>query len=230
MRHLNLVTALLGGAAAGLLTVAAPAASHLWFFSEVFSNADGSIKFVEMKCTLSATENALGGKWIKSTDLGDQFNFPSNIVGNTLNKTILIATQTFADLPGAPAPDYIIPATFDFDLTGDTLTYWTYPNPWAFAAIPTDGINSMNDAPNPNPNFVAPNSPKNFAGVTAHVDLPCHHADVDDSGDTGFNDLTQLLLNWGPCAPACPLDLDGSGDVGFGDLTTVLLNWGDCTT
>jgi hypothetical protein len=53
-------------------------------------------------------------------------------------------------------------------------------------------------------------------------------ADFDETGDVGFSDLTALLLEWGPCAPACPWDLDESGDVGFGDLTVLLLAWGPC--
>ncbi len=55
---------------------------------------------------------------------------------------------------------------------------------------------------------------------------PCP-ADLDGSGDVGFNDLLSVLGLWGPC-PGCPEDLDGSGDVGFNDLLAILGDWGPC--
>lgn len=54
-------------------------------------------------------------------------------------------------------------------------------------------------------------------------------ADVDGSGDIGFNDLVLVLSNWGPC-PGCPEDLNGDGEVGFSDLIEVLSLWGPCPT
>jgi uncharacterized repeat protein (TIGR01451 family) len=54
------------------------------------------------------------------------------------------------------------------------------------------------------------------------------NADLDDSGSVGFNDLTILLGNWGPCNGLCPADLDESGSVGFNDLTLLLGTWGPC--
>ena len=52
-------------------------------------------------------------------------------------------------------------------------------------------------------------------------------ADFDISGDVGFDDLLQILTNWGPCVD-CPQDIDMSGDVGFDDLLVVLASWGPC--
>jgi hypothetical protein len=43
----------------------------------------------------------------------------------------------------------------------------------------------------------------------------------------GFADLTELLIQWGPCAD-CSADFNDDGDVGFSDLTTLLVNWGSC--
>jgi hypothetical protein len=56
-------------------------------------------------------------------------------------------------------------------------------------------------------------------------------SDVNEDATTGFADLTEVLLDWGPCAAppaACPSDVDGNGNVGFSDLTNVLLGWGAC--
>ena len=52
-------------------------------------------------------------------------------------------------------------------------------------------------------------------------------SDLDEDGITGFNDLLDVLSNWGPCV-GCPQDLDGDDVVGFSDLLIVLSNWGPC--
>ena len=57
---------------------------------------------------------------------------------------------------------------------------------------------------------------------------PCA-TDLDDSGDTGFNDLVSLLSAWGPCSPPCTGDFDESGDIGFNDVVTLLSAWGPCS-
>jgi hypothetical protein len=62
------------------------------------------------------------------------------------------------------------------------------------------------------------------ASVVTTSDCP---ADIDGSGDVGFDDLLEVLSTWGPCA-GCPADLDCNGDVGFNDLLVVLSTWGPC--
>jgi len=54
---------------------------------------------------------------------------------------------------------------------------------------------------------------------------PCP-ADLDGSGDVGFDDLLAVLAAWGD--EGGPEDLDGDGVVGFGDLLLVLSSWGPC--
>jgi hypothetical protein len=57
---------------------------------------------------------------------------------------------------------------------------------------------------------------------------PCL-GDVDSNGGVGFNDLAQLLANWGPCtAGPCPWNFNGDASVGFVDLTILLAAWGPC--
>lgn len=51
--------------------------------------------------------------------------------------------------------------------------------------------------------------------------------DMNGDGLVGFQDLTQLLTDWGPCT-ACPSDLNGDGITGFADLTILLTGWGWC--
>jgi hypothetical protein len=51
--------------------------------------------------------------------------------------------------------------------------------------------------------------------------------DVDLNGIVDFQDLLEVLADWGPC-PGCPADIDGNGIVDFQDLLTVLAEWGPC--
>ena len=142
------------------------AASHQWRFSEVFSNADGSVQFIEMQeCCGFSAEHQLTGKWIHTVNGNPRYNFPSNTNGATDRQYLLFGTQAFANLPNAPTPDYIIPA--NFLLTGgDVLEYWMYGDAtWGYGAMPTDGILALlRDG------TTATNSPTNFAGESGSVD------------------------------------------------------------
>jgi hypothetical protein len=52
--------------------------------------------------------------------------------------------------------------------------------------------------------------------------------DVNGDGQVNVDDLTAIILGWGPCPDppaACPADTDGSGTVDVDDLTRVILDW-----
>lgn len=168
------------------------AGSHLWRFNEVFSNADGTIQFIEMmECCGAANEVALSGKWILSNTTGNQFNYPANLpLGSTANKHLLLATAGFAALPGAPTPDYIIVDNF-FDLNQELLTYWLYPAAtfmFGPGALPTDGIMSLNVD-----GTTGVNSPTNFADETGSVDASSGTA-VPTASQWGLVVMTLALL------------------------------------
>ena len=225
---------MLGAASLGLLGLAGPpamAGSHSWRINEVFSNADGTIQFIELKeCCGLPNEIGIGNKWVSSQATGNSFVFPSNLPPNsTANKHLLLATAGFAALPGAPTPDYIIPAGF-FAIKVDTLDYWFYDTfTFGPGELPTDCITSLHDGGG-GPNFTGPNSPTNFNDETGSINAcPCP-ADIDNSNDVGVKDLLFLLGAWGTC-PAkgdCPADFDDSGDVGVKDLLFLLGAWGPC--
>lgn len=150
------------------------AGSHLWRVNEVFSNADGSIQFIELhECCGAAAENFIGGHNMFCDVSGGNYVFPAHLAGNTANRYLLLATVGFAALPGAPTPDYIIPANF-FEKNGDTIRYSTIANYdfFTFGAgqLPTDGVNAIqliNFSPD---QFVTGvNSPTNYAGQTGSV-------------------------------------------------------------
>jgi len=156
------VTILLG------LPGAAFAKAHLWRFSEFFSNAGGSIQFVEMQecCGGSAELNVT--TWdVSSIANGNTYHFPHNLTGDSAYQHLLLATQSFANLPGAPTPDFIIPPQF-FDPQGDALVYGavdavTIPS----GAMPLNGTDSIDRSL-----AVQTNDPTNFAGTTGSVVAP----------------------------------------------------------
>ena len=53
--------------------------------------------------------------------------------------------------------------------------------------------------------------------------------DMDGDGEVGFNEVLDVLANWGICGRrGCSADVDGSGEVDFNDLLMVLADWGGC--
>ena len=118
--------------------------SHLWVINEVYSNADGTIQFVEMWCP-AATEINTSGKSVHS-NANSSAPFPFDLPPlSTANKHLLVATAGFAALPGAPTPDLIIPSNF-FNINGDTVQWHNYmASILSFGPgdLPTDGIQSL---------------------------------------------------------------------------------------
>lgn len=147
------------------------AGGHLWDINELYSNFDGTIQFVELHVPMSAAnELFMVNKWIRSTVTGAEFVFPENLSGSTAFAHLLIATQGFANLPGAPTPDYILPDNF-MALSGDTITWftydvWNYPNP----ALPIDGVMSIQKDLGTGQLILAANTPTNYSGATGSVD------------------------------------------------------------
>src|SRR5262245_37479564 len=207
-RSSNFVRAVLVLCACAAAISGTPAlgASHLWRFNEIFTNADRTIMFVEMKeCCGAPDETFLANKWIQSSATGEQYTFPINLpcTGCTANEHLLLATQGFADLPGAPTPDFIIQPDF-FSTGPDTLTYWFYPAAtWSYPAnvVPTDGVHSYTRL-----GQVIVNSPTNFAGHSGSVIAPCAPADVAIDGAIDVNDLLAVINAWGPCPGGCAAD------------------------
>ena len=158
------------GTLAGLATLmaAAPALAgiHTWDVREVFSNADGTIQFIELyEAAGTAGEVGVGNGTISSTT--QTFTWGNGAVtGPTTNRSYLIATQGFANLPGAPTPDVIIPANKVpfFNVAGDTVSFGGFDS-WPFGAVPTNGTDSLDRT-----SGVGLNTPKNYANATGSVD------------------------------------------------------------
>ena len=165
------------------------AAQHLWDISEIYSNADGSVQFIEM-ATSSNGQNLLSTHMIIANSDGNVTNFviPTNTPNsNTSNQRLLFATPGFADIPGAVAPDYTLPAAPFFDPDADSLSI-------SFAASsgsPFDVVNfSGSDLPNNGLDSLNPdlssgrNTPTNFTGAMGRVDLAGPSVDPCDPTPT----------------------------------------------
>lgn len=147
----------------GLLAASSAfAGHHLWDFTEIFSNADGSVQYMELY-TAEDNEQLLGAFSITSG--GNTFDFVTDLpTSATADTYVLIATSNFAALPGAVTPDYIIPGNF-FSTGGGTLNY-AGVDIWNYGAVPTDGVNALQRN-----GSSTTNSPTNFAGASGSVDL-----------------------------------------------------------
>ncbi len=150
--------------AVGLIAAtSAHASHHLWNFSEIFSNADGTVQYMEL-FTADANEQLVGAFGVTSNT--HTFNFVTNLPSAaTANTWILVATASFTGKPGAVPPDYIIPSNF-FPTGGGTLNYAGGVQVWNYGAVPTDGVHSLLRN-----GTTAVNSPTNFAGQTGSVNL-----------------------------------------------------------
>jgi len=150
---------LLGSA---LFAQSASATFHLWELSELYSDASGTVQYIELSTSFS-DQQFLSGHAISASQGSSvhTFNFPANLPGDTAGREFLIGTQGFADL-GIVTPDYIVPNGFLF-LTNGSVNF-AGVDVVNYSALPADGVNAMNR------NGVSVvNAPTNFAGVTGSV-------------------------------------------------------------
>jgi hypothetical protein len=142
---------------------------HTYDLNEIFSNADGTIQFVELlEANGSNNQHVFTNRVIDAAS--GEFLFDSDLPNSsTANTHVLVATAAFAALAGAPTPDYILPDGF-VDIDGDTVRFCNAtgcPTAWdtlAFASLPTDGVTSLGKS------GTGTNSPTNFLGDTGTVD------------------------------------------------------------
>ena len=144
---------------------------HTFDIEEVFSSRDGLVQFIELQESDGVDGNLHFAGNLLTTN-GNVFAYPADLPDTTTaNRFVLIATASFATLPGAVTPDYIIPQQF-FEITGDTIsiveiatdvTVDTFDFALA-SGFPSDGVLSLN-----RDGTTGVNSPTNFAGETGSV-------------------------------------------------------------
>ena len=148
-----------------LAVLQAGAAFHLWAMNELYSNADGSVQFLEMTAVTGGQQFLAGHTLIARSGADTRsFTFPANLPGDTGGRRMLIATQGFAAL-NVVTPDYVVPNGFFFR-GGGTIEFAEGSDTWTHPALPADGSLSL-----ARDGSTAVNSPRNFAGQSATVTL-----------------------------------------------------------
>jgi len=140
----------------------AHATFHLFQIGELYSNADGSVQFVELTA-LACCQEYVSGHTITASQGSTvhSYTIPTDLPGDTGNKRFLIGTQGFAAL-GVVTPDYVVPNGF-FPLGNGTVN-WADADIWNYTGLPSDGDMALLRS-----GSTASNSPQNFAGNTGHV-------------------------------------------------------------
>lgn len=149
--------ALLALAAMAALSGSAEAAFHLWKMTEAFSNADGTVQFIEFHSPADG-EGQLFNHELTVTGAGGtlKFTFADNLPFRTRNKNMLLATEGFAAAAGI-APDFVIPNGF-LPQAGGQLDF-AGVDKWDYGALPVNGTDSLTRL-----GVVGPATPRNFAG------------------------------------------------------------------
>jgi hypothetical protein len=147
-----------------LAAQAASASAAGWAMTEIYSNADGSVQFLEFY-TLDDTAAFLAGDSMTSAIPGstNTYTFPNDLGGFAQGKRLLVGTQGFAAL-GVVAPDFVVPDGF-FSADGGTVIMGNNDR-WDYAPPPNDGALSLyrNGA-------MITDTPTNYAGATGTVRL-----------------------------------------------------------
>ena len=178
----------------------ASAAHHQWIISEVFSNADGTVQFVELLGTAN-NESSLNGFTVNTSPAGTTGLIATSVpLGPNLTSSLtagaylLLGTAGYAALAaqqGAPAPDRVLPDNF-LEIAADTVRYAGIPSTdIVYTNLPTNGIDSL-DLENPSGTV---NTPENFAKATGSIDAS--PAAVPTLGAGAILALAALLLGIG---------------------------------
>ncbi len=160
----------------------AHASFHLWDINEVYSNADGSVQFIEL-FTNSNGQEFVSGKNITSTGAAD-FTFPSNSPTSTGGHHLLLATGPINGV----TPDYTIPA--NFLTTGSGTVDFVGADSLSYASLPTNGFASLDGSAN----TVASATPTNFSGSTSTLASVTYTVNSANDVDDGTCDGTHCSL------------------------------------
>ena len=155
-----------------LLTNQARATFHLWTVNEIYSNADGSVQFIELheSSTING-EDLLAGHFIRCTSglLTNTFIFPTNLPSTiTAGKCFVIGTANLASLPGGVTPDYVFTNAVPFLFSGNGTINYAGVDVVNYTNLPADGAGSLVRSGTAMV-FSVTNSPQNFAGESNSI-------------------------------------------------------------
>jgi len=140
---------------------------------QVYSNADGTVQYVQLRESAGQNgQQGLAGKTLSVTRNGrtKTFTFPGDLPSaNTANRSVLVVTPGFLSVPArytefkAVVPDYV---AFDqlLPAEGGTIDF-AGADQWTFGALPRDGFSAVYRTGA----AVRDNNVTNFGGATASL-------------------------------------------------------------
>ena len=162
--------------AASLLTLLfvlpAGAAFHLFTINEAYSNASGTVQYLELTALTGGQQFTQGHTLVSSAPAQPtrSFTLLSNLPGDTSGRKMLFGTAGVQAAFGV-TPDYIIPDGFLHIVAGQ-FNWGEGSDVWGHPAIPTNGTALNRDGSTSVP------SPQNFAGSTGTPPPPPPPADT----------------------------------------------------
>jgi serralysin len=158
-----------------LVPLSASARFHLWQITEIYSNANGTVQFVEAEVVNPTdNENLTASKSLSSNSVS--FTMPTDLATTTTTHFLLFATPAFVSQPGCTnvTPDFTLAGPNFMSTVAADLINFANVNNFSYTAgeLPTDGVNSLNEPYNSNVRTTAANSPTNYAGQTCQLPEP----------------------------------------------------------
>lgn len=167
-------------------TANARANFHLWQVTEIYSNEDGSVQFIELFTNSGSQEVLLNHQIRCSGPSGTNlFTFTNSLPAGTMNKTFIIGTSNLSSIAGGVKADYVMPANFlrrDSGVT-NTINFGLNQHIVTYTNLPTDGeISLVRSFGGPTAlTLAATNSPKNYFNQSNSI-VPVKFSGTTTSG------------------------------------------------
>jgi serralysin len=204
----------------------ARAAFHLWQIQEVFTNASGTVQFIEMHDN-NLGETSTNGFTLSANSDGNVKTIALTTLAHPTPGSLLFATSGFGSLAGGVTPDFTFSSApfFNPNATNISISFSGSGDSISFtgASLPKNGINSLTDT-----NLYAAqnlvsgtNSPMNLLGNLGSVNVPPPSGDYNGNHtvDAGDYDIWRKTLNNSVSPAGSKADGDSSGTIGPGDYT-----------
>jgi hypothetical protein len=209
----------------GLLPLVVPwpcqAAFHLWQIQEVFTNANGSVHFIEMHDN-NPGETSTNLKTLTANSDGSVKAVTLTNLTHATPGSLLFATSGFGALAGGVSPDFTFSTTsfFNPNAANITISFSGSGDSISFtgASLPHDGIKSLTDTNlYSTPNLVSGiNSPMNLLGNSGSINLSTPTPTGDYNGNHIVDGPDYVVWRKTLNSSASP---HGSGADGNGDGT-----------
>ncbi len=190
-KHTSVVTVAMAAISSLLFSSPALATFHFWEIREIYSNADGTVQYIELFTGVNSQQFTTGTTIRASQGAStNAFVFPGPTPSPTAGHHLLLATADFASLPGAVTPDFTLADGFLF--RSDGIVEFVLASRLIYDCLPTDGTLSLHcDANNGvvcTATSIGVNTPTNYLGMTGSIDAGgggCTDTDCDGFGSPG---------------------------------------------